>query len=333
MTTLREAVARYSAEIGADPAMVQGAGGNASWKEDDILWVKASGTWLADALVRDIFVPVALRALRHEIAEGRFDAKPSVVGKSSLRPSIETVLHAVMPQRVVMHTHPVRALARLVQRDAQASLQAALGDDFAWGLVDYFKPGPELGAAVATLLAARGPLDVVFLRNHGLIVAGDTPDAVAGTHAALWTRLTDCCRPAPDMPAAVLPSRLVASGYRLPADTALQALAHDPVALAIMERRWALYPDHIVFLGPHAPVVHDIEALGNGDEVSDYVILPGHGVFVTDRFGDNKAAMLRCFLEVARRQDDIDALSVLDDSDIARLLDWDAEKYRKDIAR
>lgn len=330
---MRDAVARYSAEVGADSAMVQGAGGNASWKEGDTLWVKASGTWLADAQTQKIFVPVDLAPLRRDIGAGNFGARPTVIDDTALRPSIETVLHAVMPQRVVVHTHPVRALAWLVRRDARSRLQAALGDDLAWGLVDYFKPGPELGAAVAALLAERGPLDAVFLANHGLIVAGDSPEMIAAIHAALWTRLPDRPRPLPSMPTALLPPALAAKGYRLPADAALQSLAHDPVALAVMEQRWALYPDHVVFLGPRAPVFHDAGAIGDLDPAPDYAILPGVGIFVTDQFGANKAAMLRCFLEVVQRQGNVEILRTLSDDDIALLLDWDAEKYRKMIAR
>ena len=38
-----------SADLGRNPLLVQGAGGNTSIKEDGLLWVKASGTWLSEA--------------------------------------------------------------------------------------------------------------------------------------------------------------------------------------------------------------------------------------------------------------------------------------------
>ena len=56
---------QLSAKIGQDRALVQGPGGNTSIKEDDVLWVKASGTELANALTAEIFVPVRLAALLH----------------------------------------------------------------------------------------------------------------------------------------------------------------------------------------------------------------------------------------------------------------------------
>lgn len=42
-----EALLDLSARVGADPDLVQGAGGNTSIKEGGTLWIKASGLWLA----------------------------------------------------------------------------------------------------------------------------------------------------------------------------------------------------------------------------------------------------------------------------------------------
>lgn len=61
---------RITAEVGADPSLVQGAGGNSSLKVADCLWVKASGCWMADALLRPVFVPLSLAAVRRLLAQG-----------------------------------------------------------------------------------------------------------------------------------------------------------------------------------------------------------------------------------------------------------------------
>ena len=42
-------LARLSARLGADPLVIQGAGGNTSVKDGAVMWIKASGTQLADA--------------------------------------------------------------------------------------------------------------------------------------------------------------------------------------------------------------------------------------------------------------------------------------------
>ena len=54
-TTPPAELIEVSARIGQDIDLVQGAGGNSSAKEGEVLWVKASGTWLAAARDQPIF--------------------------------------------------------------------------------------------------------------------------------------------------------------------------------------------------------------------------------------------------------------------------------------
>ena len=65
---MRHDVRNYCARIGQEPLLVQGAGGNVSWKDGGTLWIKASGAWLADAEKDDIFVPADLDTLRVALA-------------------------------------------------------------------------------------------------------------------------------------------------------------------------------------------------------------------------------------------------------------------------
>ena len=89
-----------SAAIGRNPLLVQGAGGNTSVKEDGLLWVKASGTWLSEATEKKTMVAVDLAKLERAMAQNDervekpqyFKADPA----ESLRPSIETVVHATL---------------------------------------------------------------------------------------------------------------------------------------------------------------------------------------------------------------------------------------------
>ena len=116
LAALREA----SARIGADTLLVQAAGGNSSFKHGGVLWIKASGRWLARARDEPMFVPLDLAVLREGMARDEADAASRAVlpadGAQGLRPSIETSLHALLPHRVVMHAHCVAALAWLACR-------------------------------------------------------------------------------------------------------------------------------------------------------------------------------------------------------------------------
>src|SRR5690348_5482698 len=119
---MRTVIERFCARIGRDPLLVQGAGGNVSWKDGDTLWVKASGTWLAEATQKDIFVPVDLRQLRTATARGDFSVVPVPIRATILRPSIETLLHSLMSHRIVVHLHAVDVLAHLVRASFPASI-------------------------------------------------------------------------------------------------------------------------------------------------------------------------------------------------------------------
>ncbi len=55
-----------SARLGNDPLQVQGPGGNTSIKSGNVMWIKASGTELANALKSDIFVAVDREAAQAE---------------------------------------------------------------------------------------------------------------------------------------------------------------------------------------------------------------------------------------------------------------------------
>ena len=57
-------ISKLSAKIGKDLSLIQGGGGNTSIKEEDSMWVKASGKWLSDAETENIFVSVNYIAIR-----------------------------------------------------------------------------------------------------------------------------------------------------------------------------------------------------------------------------------------------------------------------------
>jgi rhamnose utilization protein RhaD (predicted bifunctional aldolase and dehydrogenase) len=126
-------------------------------------------------------------------------------------------------------------------------------------------------------------------------------------------------------------------GYSLPADEYIQRLAFDPLCREILVRHWALYPDHVVFLGAEPAFFETperlVELIDRSGESPEYAIISGYGTFVGAGINQNKLAMLKCFGDVLARLRDADALRALSTSDVHRLLDWEAEKYRSRIAK
>ena len=316
-------LARLSARLGNDPEQVQAAGGNTSLKHDGILWVKASGLWLADAGERDIFVPVALESVRRAMADGRDDPIAGHViaehNPQALRPSIETSLHALMPHRHVVHTHSVRTIAFAVRSDADGELAARL-DGLRWQKIAYFKPGLPLTRGVLAGLR-QAPADILVLANHGLVVGADDLDTLERLLAEVEQRLD-------------VPVRQMPAANSVACDEAQLRPVHHSRAHSlgrdrlVMQRALAgsLYPDHVIFLGPAA-------RQPGGDAASKLTLVEGQGAFLPADAGRSADEMALCLALVLARVPDAARLAYLTAGEEAELLDWDAEKYRQSIAK
>jgi rhamnose utilization protein RhaD (predicted bifunctional aldolase and dehydrogenase) len=336
-------LARLSATLGLDPEQVQAAGGNTSLKLDGILWVKASGFWLADALERQIFVPVRLAPVLDGIASDLPDpVSPAVqpdLNPEGLRPSIETTLHALLPHRVVIHTHSVRAIALAIREDAEALLAQRLGG-LDWLFVPYCQPGLPLTRAVAERLK-ESSADVIVLGNHGLVVGAETVHAADRLLAEVELRLEAPSRKVAIGAGPQLGEMAEALGLRPAIHEEVHGLAMDLAALPWITRG-SLYPDHVIFLGPAAIELPDArrgpgalrEALEAGRaRGSGLCLVPGQGALLgaaTDRSADELAL---CLALVVERLPAGARLRYLTDENEAALMNWDAEKYRQSLAR
>lgn len=334
---MRTAISEYCTKIGMNSLLVQGAGGNVSWKDGNTLWIKASGTWLVDALKKDIFVPVDLDSLIQAFANDDYSIKPRILGDSVLRPSIETFLHALMPHPVVVHLHAIDILSYLVRQDAEFEIQTCLGGVIPWAMVDYYKPGAKLAMAVRQALDNSPSADVIFLQNHGVVIGGADIEEIASTLSILLDRLSlNPCNlvdiTPPGLPIIVNDT----VQYLFVSDPFVQQLAMQVDLFHRLESNWALYPDHVVFLGDSAKHYQSVDLaekylLASG-VMPDVIFIERVGVFGLGELSIGKRAQLRCYADILLRQPKHQLLNTLSDDDIAQLLNWDAEKYRMSLA-
>ena len=102
LTPLRELCAR----IGGDPLLTQASTGNSSIKLEGVLWIKASGEWMANAIHEDILIPLDLAEVKEHV---KHKVDPA---ERYTRASIETAMHAVLPLRVVRGSTPRLSASR-----------------------------------------------------------------------------------------------------------------------------------------------------------------------------------------------------------------------------
>ena len=89
---------KITEEIGNNMNLVQGPGGNISYKKNDSLYIKASGTKMSEVRFKNIFVKVNINEIISEIENQSYDPiENNWEDDQFLKPSIETSLHALMP--------------------------------------------------------------------------------------------------------------------------------------------------------------------------------------------------------------------------------------------
>ena len=325
----------------------QGAGGNTSVKAEGIMWVKASGTWLAEADKREIFVPVAVEPLVAALEAGDDRADTAItdfvvepLNESGLRPSIETSVHAVLPQAVVAHFHCVNTIAHAVRADADEVIGERMHTlpHLRWCMIPYRRPGVPLAREIARV--AREKPDVLILRNHGIIIAGESVEEVDSKIGAVTNALRIEPRKIPPPDLDYLSSMLAGSDYRMPEDEAAHGVALDPDACRIA-RAGSLYPDHVIFLGTElgelgegqiAAALPKNETAG-GKPRAKLVLVPGRGVLVASELSSGGLVMARCLAEVTLRIDPKAPIEYLGSQHEHELTQWEAEKYRQKLDR
>jgi len=331
-----------SSQIGNNPALVQGAGGNTSLKVGDVMWIKASGTWLMHAAERDIMVPVQLNALQHAIKTGDPAADTphaftvTDLNPAELRPSIESTLHAVMPQPVVVHAHCVETISIAVRSDVEERLADLLDADMDYIYVPYARPGLPLAQSILERMTAK--TNVIVLGNHGVVVAANTVVEADELLQRISQLLRQPERPAPALDIAALDALMEDTDYQLPYFVRSHAVACDSISCSIAVGG-SLYPDHVIFLGPGSVVAKSDESIARICERESEaglprpvaLLFPGKGVLMHKDADDGAQAMAQCLSDVTSRIEPNASVDYLSMASTAELMNWDAEKYRQSL--
>lgn len=310
-----------SVRIGRNPLLVQASSGNTSLKVDGTLWIKASGKWLAYADREEILVPVDLSECLECLRSSR-----ALSARTHLRPSIETFMHAILPQRVVVHVHSVNTIAWAVRSDATSQLSERL-DGLRWQWVPYTLSGMPLARAIQATSANHPETDVFVLGNHGLVVCGEDCDAAESLLFDIERRLAIHPRPAATAEPGVLEQVARASHWRLPDTEVLHTLGADVTSRRIVDRG-VLYPCQAIFLGAALPHFASSRGFSGIDGASPVVVVEGSGVLTNENITAAEWAMLNGFAEVVRRIDTSAPIRYLTDQEVNSVLGADGHHYR-----
>ena len=180
----------YSSQLlGRDKSLVLHGGGNTSVKiieknsfgeEEELLYVKGSG-WDLEKIEEAGFSPVRLNYLQR-LAQLPSLPDPQMVNEmvtnmtraSAPTPSVEAILHAILPYKYVDHTHADAVITITNTQNGSTRIEEIYGDLVVF--IPYVMPGFDLARMCAErFFAEAGPNTIgMVLMNHGIFSFGQT---------------------------------------------------------------------------------------------------------------------------------------------------------------
>ncbi len=160
--------------LGQSKDLVLHGGGNTSVKINETLYVKGSG-WNLDTIEKGGFSPVDLDTLiemasRENLSDTQMvkEQRAAMRDQSFPNPSIEAILHAIIPFTYVDHTHADAVVTLSNTPHGKELLQMLYGENML--LIDYVMPGFELAKHIYTIAKNSDweKLEGIILLNHGV---------------------------------------------------------------------------------------------------------------------------------------------------------------------
>ena len=175
--------------LGQDSTLVLHGGGNTSVKitesnivgnQEEILYVKGSG-WDLEFIEKAGFSPVRMN---HMLSLAKLDSlsdpqmvnelKTQLTNASSPVPSVETILHAILPFKYVDHTHSDAVVTVTNTLEGEGRIREIYGERVV--IIPYVMPGFDLAKDVARIFSEQSTdkTEGMILMNHGIFSFGDS---------------------------------------------------------------------------------------------------------------------------------------------------------------
>ena len=273
-------ITEISNKYGANPEFVLAGGGNTSYKDAKFLYIKGSGTTLAN-ITENGFVKMNRKKLsamfskqypenaaerEAQVLEDMMDAREKT--EQSKRPSVETLLHNLIQYKYIVHTHPSMLNGLTCGADGKKIAKELYGDQVIW--IDIIEPGYVLAAKLKEEMdkykAATGKdADIILLQNHGVFIAANSEREIHKKTKFVFEQIESRITRKPDFRPAEYDKEkaaLLAPAIRMllkSEESSIVTFRTNKEVLNFVKDEKAFYPvssayspDHIVYCKPYA---------------------------------------------------------------------------------
>lgn len=349
----------HSRRYGSDASFVLLGGGNTSYKENGVLYVKASGYALgtigAEGFVRmDL---AKMEGIWNKEYSQDDDTREDEVLKDMMacrlegehaRPSVEALLHALLPFDYVVHLHPAIVNGVTCAQGGKEAVSRLFGEAL-W--IELVKPGFILAHIVRQRMALHTQetgkvCSLIFLQNHGIFVGGSSLEQIAATYESVMKRIESQLVRKPDFSPVSSDEKQVEA-----VKTVLKRYSNDTILFA-MNKEYQHFlgdatsfakvassftPDHIVYAGFKPLWVAEGDDVAKAFEAFEahngvrpkIVCVQNLGVF---SLGEKPLPLFLDSVAISVYSESFGGPLFMDEPMIDFIRNWEVEKYRSKVA-
>lgn len=359
-----ETLIKVSNRYGSDVEYVIAGGGNTSWKSDTFMFVKGSGTELS-TITETGFVKVDLKKLdniwsktysldmderEEEVLKDLMDSR--FPGENDKRPSVETLLHALLPYTFVVHTHPAIINGLTCSQKGKEKVLEMFGNKALW--IPVTNPGYILSKEVKDRIeefvkSGKDYPEMIFLQNHGVFVYGNSIDHIDAIYSNMIDKIKSSVNVFPNSEPVLVNTVKAIEVSTIIKETitnveVVEFANKDILSFIESEKSFAplklsLTPDHIVYYGfkpvyskgvdtLRADIQNFIKETGVNPRL---VVVSGIGAFAfntTKSLAEKAKQLFIDDVKIAKYCESFGGVQFMPKDKIDFIRNWEAEKYR-----
>ena len=359
---------KVSRFYGENPDFLLAGGGNTSFKDERYLYIKASGFKLASIgengfakldrnalnLIWRKEYPVDADLREKQALQDLMDAR---AGGETKRPSVESLLHAILPQKYVIHTHPTIVNGLTCSINGRLLSEQLFHTRCMW--ISSVNPGYVMAKAVKIRLVEhekkyRSLPDIILIENHGMFVGAENIEEIKVIHNYVISTLKGKINREPDFSPIQVSKARIKKIYRQfknnPAfknkyitfenNTEINDVVKNSASFEKVHSSYT--PDHIVYAGPEMLFVKDLD--GIGQDIDQYkerngcypkvIAVKMTGVFALGAEENSSHVTMLFFLDalkIAVYAESFGGYKFKNKKQIDFIKNWEVEEFRSNI--